>query len=573
VNQILVQIAFLRRLNLIYRMTRQMRGTTTLNSFITLKTERLDSADYYYAISQPKMEKLKDWKLYFNSVDARANTLEDRGLFKLSVQELKEGISKSIALSTTQYTAMLYPRLAYSYHDMGLYEEGVAIGKQAIDFLATTDYTKDLMSAINAVAINFDDWGKYDSALYYHYLNVDLGLEHTTANSAASTFNNIGNTYMKMDQLDSAEHYFIKSLEISKRTRRTNLLATVLTNLGDISLRKENLNQAKYFLDSAVYYAESDLMAPLEKRRDVYLVLSKYYKKKGDMSNAFNYQSQYYVYRDSMHNLEQIEEIKNLQLKAATAENEKKLAQADAQLKSRNLWIIAISGLLILTIILLRQFYLKRLQVAQEAKLKLQEERLRISRDLHDNIGAELTYISSVIDQRVFGLKDPEAKKEYEVLSTSSRNAMTQLRETIWAIKTDEITINKFRNKLNELSQKYTAGLGLTIAIRNSGEDYLIAPAKVINLFRVCQEAINNAIKHSGSSQILIDINAEDYNLNLSISDNGKGFDLAHTKTGYGLQNMRERVEEIGGTFYIASSQQSGTHIQIKMALPDSSSL
>jgi tetratricopeptide (TPR) repeat protein len=209
--------------------------------FYHIKTERLDSADYYYAISQPKMEKLKDWKLYFNSVDARANTLEDRGLFKQSVQELKEGISKSIALSTTQYTAMLYPRLAYSYHDMGLYEEGVAIGKQAIDFLVTTDYTKDLMSAINAVAINFDDWGKYDSALYYHYLNVDLGLEHTTANSAASTFNNIGNTYMKMDQLDSAEHYFIKSLEISKRTRRTNLLATVLTNLGDISLRKENL--------------------------------------------------------------------------------------------------------------------------------------------------------------------------------------------------------------------------------------------------------------------------------------------------------------------------------------------
>jgi signal transduction histidine kinase len=69
--------------------------------------------------------------------------------------------------------------------------------------------------------------------------------------------------------------------------------------------------------------------------------------------------------------------------------------------------------------------------MAQEGQLKLQEERLRISRDLHDNIGAELSYISSLIDQKTYGLADEKLKMEFEQLSNSSRSAMSQLRETI----------------------------------------------------------------------------------------------------------------------------------------------
>ena len=536
--------------------------------FYHVKLEQYDSADYYYELSQPQMAKLKDWKLYFNSLDARANTLEDRGIFNQSVKELREGIDKSLALGTAEHTAMLYPRLAYSYHDLGMYAEGIAAGKEAVAFLDTTTiYKSDLMSAVNTVAINFDDWGKYDSALYYHYMNVRIGLENTSVSSAASTFNNIGNTYMKMSQLDSAEKYFSKSLELSKQTRRANTLATVLTNLGDINLRQGNLYESKFYLDSAVYFAEKDVAAPLEKRRDVYYILSRYYDKVGDMTNAFKYQSQYYTYRDSMHNLEQIEEIKNLQIQAANAENDKKLAEADSELKTRNFWILGISALLLISIILLRQFYLKRQRAAQEAKIRLQEERLRISRDLHDNIGAELTYISSVIDQKTFGMKDPSEIKEFEHLSDSSRNAMAQLRETIWAIKTEEITIEKFATKLNELSQKYSDGLGVNISVKQSGENYQIPPAKVINLFRVCQEAINNSVKYSGCEKIDIEMNAENQILRLNISDDGNGFDLETTKTGYGLQNMRERVEEIGGKYNLETKSSEGTHISLSLPL------
>jgi signal transduction histidine kinase len=239
----------------------------------------------------------------------------------------------------------------------------------------------------------------------------------------------------------------------------------------------------------------------------------------------------------------------------------------ELDVKNRNLWIVAIGALLLLALAFVRQMFLKRQQTAQQTQLKLQEERLRISRDLHDNIGAELTYISSVIDQKTFGMKDPEEKREYERLSDSSRSAMAQLRETIWAIKTEEITIEKFATKLNELSRKYSEGLGVKLSVAQSGENYLLPTAKVINLFRVCQEAINNAIKYSGCSEIRLELNAENNVLNMSIVDNGKGFDTATTKTGYGLQNMRERIEELGGKYTLQSGVDKGTEISIELAI------
>lgn len=536
--------------------------------FYHVKLEQYDSADYYYELSQPQMAALEDWRLYFNSLDARANTLEDRGLFTQSIAELEEGIAKTISLGEIDQTALLYPRLSYSYHDIGLYSEGVAAGKEAKQYFDTTTvHTRALMNSINAIAINFDDWGKYDSALYYHYLNLEIGLDNTSKGSGASTLNNIGNTYMKMGKLDSAKKYFAASLVISNEIGYASTLATVLTNLADINLKQNNLPKAKFYLDSAIFYAEQDVAAPLEKRRDAYAIASKYYEQIGDMKNAFSFQKSYYTYRDSMHNLEQIEEIKSLQLQAAQAENDKKLAQADSEIKTRNLWILGISGLLIVAVLLLRQFYLKRQRTAQEAKLKLQEERIRISRDLHDNIGAELTYISSVIDQKTYGLKNPTEKKEYERLSDSSRNAMAQLRETIWAIKTDNITVEKFASKLNELSQKYSQGLGIKVKIRNSGENYLLPPAKVINLFRVCQEAVNNAIKYSGGDEIVIDMNAENNKVHLTITDDGSGFYLDKVQMGYGLQNMRERIEEIGGEFDIESKLGGGTQISLSLEI------
>jgi signal transduction histidine kinase len=536
--------------------------------FYNVKVERYDSADYYYDLSQPGMLRLENWKLYFNSLDAKVNTLRDRSLQDEAVVLLTEGVDLAVTRGLAYYQALIHIKLSYGYHDLSLYKEGIKQGQMAKALLDTTKvYKKDLFSAINAIAINYDDADQPDSALYFHYMVLGIGLENTDDWSASSTLNNMGNTYLKMDELDSAQKYLKQSLSLARTANRSNTLSAVYNNLGEIHLRKREYEEAKKVLDSALFYAENDVLSPLEKRRDVYGNLYKYYQQVGDMAGAFHYQSLFIRYRDSMQDLDQIEAIKALQLKKATAVKDKELAEAEIELQKRNIGILAISSLLALSLTFLRQFYLKRQKVAQEAQLKLQEERLRISRDLHDNIGAELSYISSLIDQKTYGLVDEKLKLEYEQLSNSSRSAMSQLRETIWAIRPGEVRLENFVNRLKELGFKYSQGLNLEVTVGFRGENYLLKPAQIINLFRICQEALNNALKHGGASVIRIELSAMKGKLQIAISDNGKGFSAEEVKRGYGLNNMAERVKELGGEMEFRSENGGGTEIEIWIAM------
>mgnify|MGYP000619191968 CR=1 FL=1 len=536
--------------------------------FYYLKTERFDSADYYYPMAIAFDYKIKNWPIYFNTINARINSLRDRVFYEQALIELREAISIAKMHNCLSNQAILLTDLGLVYHEMGLYADGVKHAKEALSiFKNLPDQQAGYMGAINTIAINFDDWEKPDSALFYHYINVNLGFENVPSSTAASTYNNIGNTYLKQQQLDSAIRYFNKALAIAQVTQNVNNLATVYNNLGDIYLQQGKPVQAKHVLDSALVYANISQYAKIEKLRDVYNTLCRYYQKTGDMANAFEYQSLFITYRDSLRNMEQIQQIKRLELQAQTAKKDEEIAKSKLEIKNRNLWIIGISAIVFLLVVWVRQLQLKRQRVAQEATLKLQEERLRISRDLHDNIGAELSYITSVIDQKAYNQQDPERKKEYDLLSDSSRRAMSQLRETIWAIKTKDITLQKFGEKLSEFKSTYASIDSLTIDVDAVKSDLKLSPAMVINLYRVCQESVTNAIKHSNCSTIEIKLTVENHSINLTVKDNGVGFDSNSIDMGYGLQNMEERIQELNGTFTLNSAPNHGTTVQVTAPL------
>lgn len=373
--------------------------------------------------------------------------------------------------------------------------------------------------------------GVLDSAIYYHRINLQLIKDDP--HQLSQTLNNLGNTYSKNDQLDSAKKYILLAVEQDKIAGNAYKKATSLNNYAGLLMRDNEYNEAKFFLDSALHY--SILSASNEKKRDVYSNLSTYFKKTGDYKQALKYLSLYHTFKDSMLNNERVRIINNLEFKAKEAELSEQISRAKASTALRNFWIVLVSGILLVTLLIARQLYIKRKRAAEEAKLKLQNERLRISRDLHDNLGAELTYISSIIDQKAYDIKDPEKKAELEHISNSSRHAVDQMRETIWAIKTDEIIVSKFANKIKNTSAKYAKAAQMELDVRTSGEDALMPPSKVIVLFRVCQEAINNAVKYSNGKTISLDMNIENNQYTITISDDGLGFDINTVKKVMGL--------------------------------------
>ena len=342
-------------------------------------------------------------------------------------------------------------------------------------------------------------------------------------------------------------------------------MATVLNNLADICLQQKEFQKARLVLDSALYFAEQTLV--LEQRRDVYNTLYRYYEAIGDMENAFHFQKRYHIYKDSMLNLDRLKVLSRLELKAATAEKDKEIANVELTVKNRNLLIVGLTGLLVFAFAIVRYLVNKRQKLAQESKMAIQEERLRIARDLHDNIGAELTLISSEINQRIYASKDGEQIQTLEMLSNSSRSAMSQLRETLWAINNESVTLEQFANKIQQLGVDYGKSLGNVLEVVFDGENYKLKPVQVLNLYRVCKEGLVNAMKHASCNQIRVEFTGLQQQILVSISDNGVGFEKAEIIQGYGLQNMKERIEELGGQFLIFSQPQKGTKIEINVPI------
>ncbi|WP_229376339.1 sensor histidine kinase [Fibrella aquatilis] len=202
-------------------------------------------------------------------------------------------------------------------------------------------------------------------------------------------------------------------------------------------------------------------------------------------------------------------------------------------------------------------------------KNSLLEERERIARDLHDNVGAQLAFmITSLlhIGRQVEQQPIVNGKNQADQLRTIvgyARDAIRTLRETIWAIQQERFTLAEFDERLNQYVNRYvqqTDGLEVDIEIEgDSGQP--LTSAQVLNLFRIVQEALSNVVKHAHATEATVRLKTQnDGTFCLTIQDNGQGLNFSpdDADTGerhYGISNMKRRTEELGGHFRIYANE------------------
>ena len=207
---------------------------------------------------------------------------------------------------------------------------------------------------------------------------------------------------------------------------------------------------------------------------------------------------------------------------------------------------------------------------ALELQQKIQMERERISRDLHDNVGTQLSLISNNIEWVTHPLKvisENEKADKLQFVNNTARDIIATLRETIWALNKEHITLEEFTDKLKaftrkqltiypEIELKFTEG---------ATEQIMLGPSEALNLFRICQEAIANALKYSDARLITIGISNDSNRYQVRIADNGHGFDInaVDPSVQNGLENMRFRARDIACTLEIDTMPGKGTVVTI----------
>ncbi|MBH8575683.1 sensor histidine kinase, partial [Nostocaceae cyanobacterium CENA369] len=202
----------------------------------------------------------------------------------------------------------------------------------------------------------------------------------------------------------------------------------------------------------------------------------------------------------------------------------------------------------------------------------LQEQRLRISRDLHDNIGAQLTFIISSIDNLKYGfrIEDEKLQNRLTGISEFTKETIYELRDTIWAMNMSQITFEDLKSRIsNFIDNAKISSIGIDFKFAYSNDNLnkkVVTSVEGMNIYRIIQEAINNAIKHSEATKIAVTIDGDETKLAIEVTDNGKGFDLETSNDGNGLNNIRKRAKEIGGEIELNSKPGEGT--VMKLFLP-----
>ena len=191
-------------------------------------------------------------------------------------------------------------------------------------------------------------------------------------------------------------------------------------------------------------------------------------------------------------------------------------------------------------------------------------ERARIARELHDDISQQLAVL-----QLNLQLGNLEASRAgVKTLAASIRDLSHRLHPV-------RLTLLGLVESVRSLQHELTPA-PIAIAFSHTDIPSALSPALSLCLFRVIQEAVRNAIKHSNAAEVTIDLKHDENGVSLQIADDGHGFDVhAALKTGLGLISMRERVEGVGGTLVIRSQAGAGTKVEVRVpvSIEDSASV
>lgn len=427
------------------------------------------------------------------------------------------------------------------YEQQEEYEKALNAYSEALAHYQSKNIPGKIAMAYSNMAIVYKLQKDYQKSVAYNLKAIDILEKEQDKWSMAATYNNIGNLYGEMGNYTQAIEYCNKSLAIAKEIEAEEIVGMAYESLANAAANAS------------------------------------------DYKSAFEYHKDFSASMNKFINKENTQQLSELNIKYETEKKEKQIAETKLASRQKSSWIMLLGGSIVVGLIAFRNFRTKSKHKQQQLSLenqllkeqthsKIQEQRLEISRDLHDSLGAQLTFINSILD----GLKNSSEKlddvvnSKINTLSDFSENSIAELKNTLWVLNAKELNLDDLKKKiLNFIKNASEAKEDVKFNFNfDVSENFDLNSKQAVNLFRAVQEIVNNALKYADATEIKIDVKQNDNNLVIKIADNGKGFDYEGEKNkSFGLKNIESRIETISGKIELETAIGKGTTYTIQIAL------
>ncbi|WP_185154487.1 sensor histidine kinase [Fulvivirga sp. M361] len=372
------------------------------------------------------------------------------------------------------------------------------------------------------------------------------------------------------DSLVQAEHYF-KIIESDPETYAQGYTHDLyIETLKQMSLAKGDYQKA-------LQYGKQHLNLKLAEDSFVEIMnaenfMSKVYKALGDNENSYEHKIRYYTIKDSVSSVQKVKALTYYQTLYETEKRDLKIKTQESDIallaeqdKLKNHWMIfGVIGLVVLFgfILLVRsRSHLKKQKQLQEklsqGLIQAQEdERTRISRELHDSVGQQLTLIKKKAQN--------EDQNEFSELTNTALEEVRSISRALYPSSLKQLGLSEsIEQLLHELDEQ--VDMFFSVDIENINDE--LDEEKTLNFYRFIQESVNNAIKHAKAKTLEVSVSKAKGTIEAFIRDNGCGFENANhlRSNSLGLKTMAERIRMLRGTLSIRSMKGEGTTVIAKI--------
>ncbi|MFT3680023.1 MAG: tetratricopeptide repeat protein [Ferruginibacter sp.] len=434
-----------------------------------------------------------------------------------------------------------------------------------------------------------------------HKLNASI-LKYKAAISMYSEIENeygimevchpFGNSYVKLGKIaearnlpkEATERYsaalekYNTFLSIAEKFKNDNYTAEASYAIGELYLHIGKEHEAEKHLKRGL-----DLSVKVKMNENIkngYCHLAELYNKTGDYKQAYGYYKSCIQYRDSLINNETIQKAaqekinyevgkKEDQLKLLSTENKLKTVQAQKESQQKKIAYAGIGAVLLLGGY---GFYRYTRKKRLQNKQAMTNERLRISSDLHDEVGATLSGISMyshLVKEQLRSNNIAGIENSLQVMQQSSTQMVDKLNDIVWFINPEKDSLQQLISRLEDYAIKMAAikDIKVNIKIPDKISNSSIHAETRRNIYLFCKEAINNAVKYSNATTLNFFIEESSGILQITVSDNGVGFEISQSSNGNGFTNMQKRAAAINGQMQLHSAKGTGTTIKLSIKI------
>ena len=467
-----------------------------------------------------------------------------------------------------------YQSLSTSFTQLKQYKQALIYANKSLKIKTTLNDRRGLGTAQSGLGNIYFGLNDFDKALYHFTAALNIARELKNLPDEQENYLNIAKVYKSKSDSKQAIEYFNQSKLLAKQLRDTSSVAAIDAELIILQYNTEKIIASENKLKTSIELFKEQ--GDLNRQASGFKNMVDFYTANKEFDKALEYSNKYHQAVDSIQNNQLQMQIKKMEEEYTVEKKEKEitLLKIDKELQQQKLFrqrsLFAGAAILLLLSLIGISLLINRNKLKQ--RMKELELRNQIAADLHDEVGSSLSSIHMLSQMATQQGNDASHKDILTRMSGNAKETMDKMGDIVWMIKPGESDGVSLKQRMERFAYEICGSKNISASLQldelstgHRGEKLKLSMEQRKNIYLIFKEALNNAVKYSGTEKIVITVSVQNKKMLLQIKDFGKGFDVVKMGRGNGLDNMKNRAKELNGLLTVESATDKGTTVQLTM--------